>query len=156
MRDITRIFIHCTAGYGNYDALKAHWKRMGWKSEGYHRIINLDGSIIEAVNFDNITNGVKGFNARSIHIAYIGGVERNNVNKAADTRTDAQKESLITCINEALSYCKNVKQVRILGHRDISPDKNLNGRIDSWERIKECPSFEVSEVIKTNTTRILK
>ena len=30
----------------------------------------------------------------------------------------------------------------ILGHRDISPDANGNGIVDSWERIKECPCFD--------------
>ena len=34
---------------------------------------------------------------------------------------------------------------RILGHRDISTDRNRNGRVDPWERIKECPCFGAVE-----------
>ena len=30
----------------------------------------------------------------------------------------------------------------IKGHRDTSPDKNHNGKIDKWEWVKECPSFD--------------
>ena len=31
----------------------------------------------------------------------------------------------------------------MVGHRDLSPDKNYNGIVDPWERTKECPCFEV-------------
>jgi N-acetylmuramoyl-L-alanine amidase len=31
----------------------------------------------------------------------------------------------------------------VVGHRDLSPDKNYNGIVDPWERTKECPCFEV-------------
>ena len=33
-------------------------------------------------------------------------------------------------------------EAKIMGHRDISPDKNHNGVVDPWERIKECPCFD--------------
>ena len=34
---------------------------------------------------------------------------------------------------------------KVVGHRDLSPDTNYNGIVDPWERIKECPCFEVIE-----------
>ena len=92
-----------------------------------------------------MTNGVKYYNSTSIHICYIGGVDKANLNKAKDSRTETQKEALICEIQNALLYLKafqSIDNVQILGHRDISPDKNLNGKVDSWERIKECPSFD--------------
>ena len=95
--------------------------------------------------YNQVTNGVKYYNSTSIHICYIGGVDKANVNKAKDSRTEAQKEALICEIENALLYLKqfqSIADVQILGHRDISPDKNLNGKVDSWERIKECPSFD--------------
>jgi N-acetylmuramoyl-L-alanine amidase len=33
---------------------------------------------------------------------------------------------------------------RVCGHRDLSPDLNGNGKVDPWERLKECPCYEVS------------
>ena len=33
----------------------------------------------------------------------------------------------------------------IKGHRDLSPDVNGNGRVDKWERTKECPCFDAME-----------
>ena len=35
-----------------------------------------------------------------------------------------------------------------MGHRDISPDKNGNGKIDTWEYIKACPCFNAMEEYK--------
>jgi N-acetylmuramoyl-L-alanine amidase len=105
MRLIKRIFIHCSAGFGDVESIKRYWKS----------------------------------------ICYIGGVDRANINKAKDTRTEAQKQALICEIENALLYLKqfqSIDEVEILGHRDISEDKNLNGKVDSWERIKECPSFD--------------
>ena len=145
MRLIKRIFIHCSAGFGDVESIKRHWKSIGWKSVGYHRIIAEDGEVFQLSPYEQMTNGVKGYNSTSIHICYIGGVDRGNVHKAKDSRTEAQKEALICEIENALLYLKSfqsIEDVQILGHRDISPDKNLNGKIDSWERIKECPSFD--------------
>jgi len=159
-RNITHIFIHCSAGFGDHAAMQRHWRSLGWRNEGYHRIVYTNGMIIKAVEFSRVTNGVANWNSRSIHICYQGGVNRQNVNQALDTRTLEQNAGLITCINEALDWCRTfmpasaVAKIKILGHRDISPDKNLNGRIDPWERIKECPSFEVADWLKSVKNQI--
>jgi N-acetylmuramoyl-L-alanine amidase len=145
MRNITHIFIHCTAGFGSVESIKRYWKSIGWKSVGYHRLIEVDGSVNALAGYEEITNGVKYYNSKGIHISYIGGVDKNNVNKALDTRTDAQKEAIVCEIENALNFLKqhqDISKIKVLGHRDISPDKNLNGRVDSFERIKECPSFD--------------
>ena len=145
MRNIKRIFIHCSAGYGGIDSIKRHWKSLGWKSVGYHRIIEENGDVHSLAPYSSVTNGVKYYNSSSIHICYIGGVERHNVSKAKDSRTEDQKRALICEIDNVLNFLsdhQDISDIQILGHRDISPDKNLNGKVDSWERIKECPSFD--------------
>lgn len=145
MRHIDYIPIHCSAGFGNVASIQRFWKEnLGWKSPGYHRLIDLDGTIHKLLDFSQVSNGVKGYNHNSINISYIGGVRRDNVNIAEDTRTDAQKESILTCIEEGLLWTKKyqpINDIIIQGHRDFSVDKNGNGVIDPWERIKECPSF---------------
>lgn len=145
MRNIKRIFIHCSAGFGGVESIKRYWKSIGWKSVGYHRIIAEDGEVFQLAPYDQVTNGVKYYNSTSIHICYIGGVNKQDQKKAEDTRTDAQKEALLCELDNALNFLsdyQDISKVEILGHRDISPDKNLNGKVDSWERIKECPSFD--------------
>lgn len=145
MRIIDRIFIHCTAGFGDVGAIRKHWRSMGWKVDGYHFFIYEDGTVVQLNTLDKVTNGVKNQNSKSVHIAYQGGVDRKNVTKAVDTRTEAQKAAILDTIYQVLNELKltqDVSKIEILGHRDISPDKNLNGQVDPWERIKECPSFD--------------
>lgn len=152
---ITRIFIHCSAGFGDIESQKAYWRSLGWKSVGYHIEVDLDGNLHQLANFEEVVNGVKYYNSTGIHICYTGGVDRNNYKIAKDTRTEEQKQGILNAISMALDWLlyNNIDlcNIKILGHRDISPDKNLNGRVDSWERIKECPSFdaipEYSQVI---------
>ena len=147
MRKIENIFIHCSAGFGNVESIKKYWKDvLKWHSVGYHRIIDESGDVQNIANYSKVVNGVRGYNGNSIHICYIGGVDKTNYKIAKDTRTENQKESLICEINNVLEYLKefqSISDVKILGHRDISPDTNNNGIVDSWERIKECPSFDV-------------
>lgn len=146
-RKINFIVIHCSAGFGDLNSVKKFWKdNLKWKTGGYHRWVDLDGIVTNVYDLDVVTNGVKGFNNHSIHISYRGGVDKNNVNKALDTRTEAQKESIIQTIKDVLEELKktqSISHIKILGHRDFSKDVNGNGVVDSWERIKECPSFEV-------------
>lgn len=144
----TAIAIHCSAGFGDVESIKKFWKSKGWKNVGYHMLVDLNGVIHVLSNFDNITNGVLGFNSSIINICYIGGVEvqANKSLKAKDTRTEKQKLSLTHCINTALKWLYengcDMQKLEIKGHRDFSPDKNGNGVIESWERIKECPCFD--------------
>jgi N-acetylmuramoyl-L-alanine amidase len=154
MRKITNIVIHCTAGHQNADKVQDYFTRpvskggRGWKTGGYHRIIDKDGTINKMYDFSVVTNGVKGHNEDTIHIAYVGGVDIFDVTKAKDTRNVYQKPSIDTCIQEAIEWCRAQGQdvtvnLGVVGHRDFSKDNNANGVIESWERIKECPSFDV-------------
>lgn len=142
MRTIRRIFVHCTATSQNVTVrrIQKSWRGIGWKNPGYHYIIDADGVTTQLLDESRCANGVKGYNADSIHVAYIGGIDfiRGKM-KAADTRTDAQKDSLRLLLTDLK---KRYPNAQILGHRDISPDKNHNGKVDPWERIKECPCFD--------------
>ena len=153
MREIRRIFVHCTATLpsATVDALWNGWKKLGWKKPGYHYVVSADGKITQLQDEQLVANGVKGYNQTSVHVAYIGGIMRRTNAKdvryrskdvPADTRTEAQKRSLLHLLKELK---ERYPQATILGHRDISPDKNGNGRVDRWERIKECPCFEAKE-----------
>ena len=150
--DVKYIVIHCSAGFAGREGIERYWKEtLGWKSPGYHRLVETDGTIHSLAGFKSQVNGVRGYNDKAIHICYVGGVEKDgNGYKAKDTRTDAQKHSLQKCIVEAIYWLadhgKNVeKDLLVLGHRDFSNDKNANGIIESWERIKECPSFDAMQ-----------
>lgn len=145
MRAITRIFVHCTAGWQNtttIDSLKKEFANKGWKNPGYHWVVFPDGKIVKLLEETKVANGVLGYNPNSIHVAWVGGIECLNSwdkIKSVDNRTPEQKLALFDLLVKIkLRY----KDAMILGHRDISPDLNHNGVVDAWERIKDCPCFD--------------
>lgn len=145
MRKIERIFVHCTAGSQKQTVadLLAEFKRKRWRNPGYHIVITPDGKCHQLLDFGKVSNGVKGYNQTAINVAYMGGIGPEG--RATDNRTDAQKESL----RKLLKLLKGrYPDAEILGHRDISPDTNGNGVVDTWERTKECPCFDAKEEYK--------
>lgn len=140
MRQIKYLVVHCTASSQTtiVKDILHYWKvALGWKSPGYHVIVEPDGTAHELLPIEQPSNGVKGFNSVSIHISYIGGVDL--IGKPVDNRTQSQKETILRYLKK---WKKQFPNAKIQGHRDFSPDKNGNGRIDPWERIKECPCFD--------------
>ena len=135
MRDIKRIFIHCTAGSQKQTLkdLLNEFKQKGWTNPGYHYAVFPDGSIEYLLGEDKVSNGVQGYNSTSINIAYVGGID--NKGRATDNRTEAQKTSLLTILKELKTRYTNA---HIMGHRDIW------GK-DSRKWKKQCPCFDAEK-----------
>lgn len=132
-RIITEIIVHCTAtqegkSYTVGDIRKWH-KQKGWADIGYHYVVYLDGSIHEGRSVDMIGAHCSGHNANSIGVSYVGGVDR--ANKPKDTRTVAQKESLVELLTELR---KLYPRAEIYGHRDFAA--------------KACPSYNAKNEYK--------
>lgn len=135
MRDIKHIVIHCTAGPQNQRVqdIQAYWRNsLGWTRPGYHIIIRADGSTVRLQDNELPTNGVAGHNANSIHISYLGGVDRSG--HPVDNRTQAQKLTMARLIKR---YLEIYPKARVCGHRDFPNVK------------KACPSFDVSAWMET-------
>ena len=145
-KDIRYIVVHCQAGHGTLQSMQNFWKSQGWKSPGYNTWVDYDGKRHKLADYETVTNGVKGFNKQCLHTSYRGGVLHEDVTKAADTRTQAQKNGLILEIMEMINWLfengNDLQNLMIVGHYHFSTDQNKNGAIESWERIKECPSFD--------------
>ena len=140
------LVIHCTATPAGREVSSADLRAWhtapvseggrGWQQVGYTDLFHLDGSVerLVANNEDEtidpweITNGAKGYNRVSRHIAYVGGCDRSG--KPADTRTDAQREAMKQYV---LAFHKAHPNVRIVGHGELP---NVH---------KACPSFSVKE-----------
>ena len=138
------IVIHCSAtrvdrDFTAKDVDTAHRFR-GFSCWGYHYYIRKSGQIEPMRDEDTVGAHARGFNAISLGVCYEGGLDENG--KAADTRTSRQKEAMHRLVSELLQRYPDAK---VVGHRDLSPDTNYNGIVDPWERIKECPCFEVIE-----------
>lgn len=126
MREIKYIVVHCTATpqTTTVKSIQNHWKNnLGWKSPGYHRLIDASGKIHVLSNYALPTNGAAGFNTVSIHISYIGGVDGK---KPIDNRTPEQKAVMLQLLTELKAQFPKAK---ILGHRDLGAKK-------------ACPSFD--------------
>lgn len=131
MRDIKYIAIHCTATAqtATVEAIQKYWREvMKWSSPGYHFIVKPDGTAVQLLPIEKVSNGVAGFNSHLINISYIGGVDANN--KPIDNRTPAQKASILKLVIE-MKY--KFKTAIVQGHRDFP---NVH---------KACPSFDAKK-----------
>lgn len=144
VRAIDRIVIHCSAtreGQAHTAADIDRWhKAQGWSKIGYHYVIRLDGTVEPGRPESEIGSHAKGFNANSIGIVYIGGVAANG-QTPKDTRTDAQRKAMADLLKRLMTKYPGAK---VMGHRDLSPDKNKDGKITPNEWMKACPSFDVA------------
>lgn len=131
MRTINEIIVHCSATpEGRNVTVKDidTWHRQrGFRCIGYHYVIYLDGSVHTGRPESQVGAHCLGHNSHSIGVCYIGGVAKDG-KTPKDTRTDAQKESLIKLIKELkVKYPK----ATVHGHREYAN--------------KACPSFDVQK-----------
>lgn len=144
MRELDTIVIHCTATRENQDLSRAQLKQMhldrGFSDIGYHFYVRKSGQIEygRAVMFRGAH--VKGHNARSIGISYEGGLDADG--KPKDTRTCEQIESLANLVS-ILKH--SFGKLKVVGHRDLSPDLDGDGKVEEHEWLKQCPCFNAIE-----------
>ena len=130
MRLITLIIIHCSAVRPDQTSSAAQidtWHRRDnhWKfGIGYHYVVRRDGSIEPGRPEWQVGAHCLNHNAHSIGVCYEGGLDIRG--QPADTRTEAQKASLRTLLED---LHKRYPRALIVGHRDLDPTK-------------ECPGFK--------------
>ena len=98
---------------------------------GYHLLVHIDGSY-ERIRPDEHRGQhcpQSNMNNRAVSICYVGGVDNNN--KPCDTRTEAQKRTLLSLVRTMRAKYPNAQ---IVGHRDYAP--------------KACPSFDAKREYK--------
>jgi len=130
-RKIDKIFIHCSATKEGrdikFETIKSwHVKGNGWSDIGYHFVIELDGTLKNGRPLHRSGAGVKGHNAHSIHVCYIGGID--NDKKAKDTRTAAQKDTMDKLVEKLMN---DHPEASVHGHNEFAS--------------KACPSFDVQK-----------
>lgn len=143
MREINLIVVHCSATRADRDFtendLEVCHRHRGFNGAGYHFYIRKNGDIKNTRPLEKPGAHALGYNAHSIGICYEGGLDVRY--RPADTRTEWQKHSLRVLIRTLLM---DYPSCRVCGHRDLSPDRNGDGRISPEEWVKECPCFEVT------------
>lgn len=125
-RNITMAFAHCTASHqtATVQSILNYWENVRkWKNPGYHIIVTPDKGWTMLQPFELQSNGVLNYNANSVHISYIGGIDKKG--KPVDNRTESQKQ-IMRAFFEAWKV--KVPRIQIYGHRDKAK--------------KACPCFE--------------
>ena len=150
MRPINRIILHCSASMEGIDLTGQDILRMhtnpvsqggrGWKNPGYHYVIRLNGKVDQILPESRIANGVKGYNADSVHVCYIGGLMKKEQGKGksekslpaklvpANTMTPKQRAAIVALL---LDLHEKFPQAKLYGHNQLAA--------------KACPSFKVRE-----------
>lgn len=143
---IDTIMIHCTATPPRREVSRAELDRwhkaqrfepyvdpkMGKVTyAGYHLLVHIDGSY-ERIRPDEHRGQhcpQQNMNNRAVAVCYVGGVDNNN--KPCDTRTEAQKKTLLTLVRTLKAKYPNAQ---VVGHRDYAA--------------KACPCFDAKAEYK--------
>lgn len=144
MRPIDLIVVHCSATPRGLDIgvreIDAMHKARGFNSIGYHFVIRVNGRREGGRALTSPGAHVSGHNKSSIGICLVGGLDDNR--KPANTFTPQQFTELAKLLRELKARWP---AARICGHRDLSPDRDGDGKVERHEWVKECPCFDVSE-----------
>ena len=136
MLPIRFLTIHCAATPEGRDvrpATIAEWDIAKFGQESYHIIVTLDG-----VSHRRLPDTVRGAhtggaNTGNIGVCYVGGMDKA-MKAPKDTRTAAQSAELAKIVRE---YRAKYPGIVVRGHNE-------------WPGVKKaCPSFDVSEWLKT-------
>lgn len=141
------IVVHCSAtpvtSDIGVDEIRDWHQGKGWSDIGYHAVVRRNGQIEYGRHLDEAGAHVKGKNYQSVGVCLVGGVDP--AGKAEANYTPDQFISLKALL---ITLKRSYPQAIILGHRDLSPDLNGDGKISSDEWMKECPCFDVPKWIK--------
>lgn len=146
-RKINLIVIHCSATRvdKNYtpEQLERDHRARGFNSAGYNYYIRKTGEVVPMRPLELIPAHATGFNKNSIGICYEGGLDAGG--EPDDTRTNAQRDAIIHLL---LDLVCDFPDSEIVGHRDLSPDLNKDGKITPNEWMKMCPCFDAKNEYK--------
>lgn len=137
------LVVHCSATPASRDIgrkeIDLMHRQRGFREIGYHYVIRRDGTVEKGRPDDEPGAHVQGYNSRSLGICLVGGVKADG-KTAEQNFTPAQYDALEQTLRR---LDKTHPWARVLGHRDLSPDLNRDGKISRNEYMKECPTFDV-------------
>lgn len=182
LRSINLIVLHCSATPsgrpissgvpGNVtaaDVIDSWHKQRGFKRAeaaarafnpqllhiGYHCVIDVTGEVFTGRHFDEAGAHAANFNANSIGVCLVGGIEREG--QFTPPQWKALKNTVLGLAHQLRiplarplrSYDVNAPggfrvTGGICGHRDLSPDQDKDGEVKSNEWLKTCPGFDVN------------
>lgn len=147
------IVIHSAATPASRDIGRkeiAQWHRAkGWRDIGYHYVIRRDGTVEVGRPQQEPGAHHVPVNASSVAVVMVGGTKPDGKTPELNY-TPAQFAALRPLI-ERLS--REYPGAEVVGHRDLSPDKNGDGKITKNEWTKACPVFDARHWWATGEVR---
>lgn len=143
--DIKYIVVHCSATRSNQDIGYKEINQMhvdrGWSGIGYHIVIRRDGTIELGRPLDFAGAHAYGYNRVSYGVCLVGGLDKDG-----NTQENGFNPEQLQSLERVVRGLKlRAPQAEVLGHRDLSPDVNGDGVIESWEWKKQCPCMDARE-----------
>lgn len=150
----THIVVHCSATPPQRDIgrdIIREWHlSQGWVDIGYAMVIRRNGLYEFGRHFDDIGAHVAGWNGTTVGICLVGGLYPDGSEAVDDFEhlfTIEQRNALRVALQFLLAAYPDAL---VVGHRDLSPDKNKDGKITQSEWLKSCPGFDVKEWCRRN------
>jgi N-acetylmuramoyl-L-alanine amidase len=130
-RPLHEIIVHCTATPEGREVSREEIREwhlsQGWADIAYHYVVHLDGRIERGRRESTVGAHTSGHNTGTLGVVYVGGTDKDGA--AKDTRTPAQKESLLTLVRTLRAKYPSITKVS--GHNEHAA--------------KACPSFIVAD-----------
>ena len=101
-------------------------RQRGFACIGYHFLVTLDGLIEPGRPLEQVGAHCLGHNARSVGVAYVGGLDAHG--RPADTRTAAQKQAMVELL---------ARLHQLFPQAEIAPHYRFAA--------KACPCFDVDK-----------
>lgn len=144
-----KVVWHCSATPPDWNGHAADIDRMhkdrGWDGIGYHVVISREGLVAWGENPRRQGAHAKGHNHNTIAVVMVGGVDKDG--KAENNFTPEQWEAARATFL-FLSYA--YPDAEHVGHRDLSEDRDGDGRIQRHEFMKDCPCFSVKQWLEND------
>lgn len=143
-RSTKQIVVHCSATQPTQDIGAREirkWHRAApnnFVDIGYHFVVRRNGVIEAGRPMDAVGAHARGFNATSISVCLVGGIDKKG--KPQNNFTDEQMTTLRDLVRTLTHF---YPEAWVLGHRDLFPDRNGDGVVDKNDWLKDCPCFDV-------------
>lgn len=147
-KETRAIVVHCSATRPDQDIGVAEIREWhlakGWADVGYAFVVRRNGLIEVGRDMEAVGAHVAGRNADTIGICLVGGLDAQGRPVVRAQYTEAQLESARVLIN----FLQRVyPSAVVVGHRELSPDRDGDGKIQPWEWVKTCPGISMGDLL---------
>jgi len=141
MRSLSEIIIHCSATRANWmdgkptaakvaEITRWHVQDRGWRTIGYHLLIDRDGTVANGRPIDQTGAHTQGHNTGTVGVCLIGGHGASERDKFADHFTASQAAALRKVLADLMRTYPTI--TKISGHNQYAAKACPGFNVPSW------------------------